>query len=35
MIITMWSLERIIRYARNARKIPVAAVDDEQLTVSI
>src|SRR5213075_430625 len=27
MTITMWSLEKIIPYARNARKIPVAAVD--------
>jgi len=27
MTITMWSLDRIIPYARNARKIPVAAVD--------
>jgi DNA modification methylase len=27
MIITIWSLEKIIPYARNARKIPVAAVD--------
>src|SRR3954467_14334165 len=27
MTITMWSLEKIIPYARNARKIPVAAVE--------
>src|SRR5947209_19681248 len=27
MQITFWSLDRIIPYARNARKIPVAAVD--------
>jgi ParB-like chromosome segregation protein Spo0J len=27
MTITMWPLDRIVPYARNARKIPVAAID--------